>query len=182
MPRNLISLLPLAIVVLIVLRRAGRSQKVRTQRMWVTPLLGLVAVASALSREPVPGAVAVAILVAGTLAGAGAGYLRALHIKLSIEEETGAVTSKATPIGTALVVAFLLVRVGLDYAINGTWSPGPPRFVSPSSHGVDLFRLADAAMLFATAMTLSQRIEIFRRAQQLIGERKETRLAMLPPA
>jgi hypothetical protein len=29
---------------------------------------------------------------------------------------------------------------------------------------------------------MSQRVEIFRRAQQLIGERKETRLATLPPA
>jgi hypothetical protein len=150
--------------------------------MWVTPLLGLVAVVSALARESAPGAIATAVLAAATLAGAGAGYLRALHIKLSIDDETGSVTSKATPIGTLLIVAFLLVRVGLDYAINGAWRPGPPRFVNPSSHGVDLFRLADAAMLFATAMTLSQRVEIFRRTQQLIGERKETRLATLPPA
>jgi hypothetical protein len=182
MPKDLFPFIPLAIVVLIVLRRAGRSQRVRTQRLWITPLLGVAAVVATLAREPVPGAVAVGILAFAAAIGIGAGYLRALHTQLAVDQETGSVSSKATPIGTILIVIFLLVRVGLDYAINGGWKPGPPRFINPSSHGVDLFRLADAAVVFATAMMLSQRIEIWRRAQMLLKERREGRMATLPPA
>jgi hypothetical protein len=182
MPKDLFPFIPLAIVVLIVLRRAGRSQRVRTQRMWITPLLSLTAVATALAREPVPGAAAIAILTLAAAIGIASGYLRALHTELTVDNETGAVSSKATPVGTVLIVVFLLVRVGLDYAINGAWKPGPPRFTNPSSHGVDLFRLADAAVMFAAGMMVAQRVEIWRRAQKLLKEHRESRMATLPPA
>src|SRR5258706_2430588 len=172
MPKNLLEYLPLAIILLIVLRRAGRAQTVRTQRIWITPLLGVIAVASTLAREPVPSVVAMAILAAAMLAGIAAGYFRALHMELSVDE-SGAVSSKATQIGTFLIVFFLLLRVGLDYAINGGWQPGPPRFVNPSAHGVDLFRLADAALIFTTAMTFAQRVEIWRRARKLLKDHRE---------
>jgi hypothetical protein len=173
MPKDLFNFLPLAIALLIVLRRSRRASKVRVERAWVIPGLALLGVWSTLAREPVPSGVALAILVAAAAVGIGAGYYRALHIELSLDPESGQVMSKATPFGTILVVVFLVIRVGLDFAINGSWRPGPPAFVMPPArHGVDLFRLADAALIFSTAMTIGQRFEIWRRAHALLKAEK----------
>jgi hypothetical protein len=42
----------------------------------------------------------------------------------------------------------------------------------PPQHGVDLFRLADAALIFSAAMTIAQRLEVFRRAHLLLKAQK----------
>ena len=173
MPKEFFNFLPLAIALLIVLRRAGRAQKVRVERAWLTPALSLFGVWATLSREPFPGGVALAILIVAGVIGIGAGYYRALHIELSRDAATGEIMSKATPFGTILIAVFLVVRFGLDFAVNGGWRPGPPRFVMPPpQHGVDLFRLADAALIFSTAMLLGQRLEILRRAHALMRAEK----------
>lgn len=180
MPKNIYDLLPLALIGLVVLRRAGRAQKVRVERIWLSPALSLIAVWLTLAQEPVPGVFAVAIMAIGTIAGIASGYLRALHLELAIDEK-GKVISKATPIGTYLVVGFFLLRFGLNYAINGGWQPGPPRFINPTRSGLDVLRLADAALLFSTAMMIAQRAEIWRRAQALL-KGKDAGAAIEKPA
>ena len=169
MPKELFKYLPIAIVLLIVLRRSGRSQKVRMPRLWITPFLSVIAVGSFLVREPPPSLYAWAIFIAAAVLGAGAGYYRALHMELSVDPASGQVMSKATQIGTYLIVATVLIRFGLDYAVNGGWHPGPPRFIQAPPKGVDIFRLADALMILTTAMSLAQRLETLRRARALLG-------------
>jgi hypothetical protein len=71
-----------------------------------------------------------------------------------------------------LIVATVLIRSGLDYAVNGGWTPGPPRFVQAPSHGVDIFRLADALMILTTIMSLAQRLEILKRTHALLRVEK----------
>jgi hypothetical protein len=178
MPKTFFDYLPLVIALLIVLRRSGRTQKVRMPRLWITPFLSAAAVGSFLAREPPPSLSALAIFIAAAALGAGAGYYRALHIELSVDSKSGEVMSKATPIGTVLIVATVLIRFGLDYAVNGGWRPGPPRFVQAPPHGVDIFRLADALMILTTVMSLAQRLEILRRAHALLkSERPKEILA-----
>jgi hypothetical protein len=165
---GLLDYLPLGIVLLIILRRSGRAQKVRVDRVWVTPLLSALAIWSQMSREPTPGILAIAIIAAAALIGIGAGYFRALHIELSRDLATGEVMSKATQFGTLLIVFFLLVRSGLAYLTKGSFGPGLAQAGQVQRHGVDIFRLADAATIFATAMMLAQRLEILRRAHLLL--------------
>jgi hypothetical protein len=100
MPKDYFNYLPLVIALLIVLRRSGRARKVRVERAWITPTLAVLGVWTTLSREPLPGGAALALLVAAALIGIGAGYYRALHIELSLDPESGQVMSKATPFGT----------------------------------------------------------------------------------
>jgi uncharacterized membrane protein YgdD (TMEM256/DUF423 family) len=171
MPRNFFELLPLALIALIVLRRAGREKTVRVERLWVTPVLSLIAVAMTLGQEPVPGIAATAMMAVGAVVGVGSGYLRALHLELSIDDK-GKVISKATPIGTYLVAGFFLLRFALNYAINGGWQPGPPRFINLTQNGGGVLRLADSALLFSTAMMISQRVEMWKRAQALVIDRQ----------
>jgi len=171
MPTNFSNLVPLALIALIVLRRAGREKTVRVGRLWVTPVLSLIAVAMTLGQEPVPGITAIAIMTVGAVVGVGSGYLRALHLELNIDDK-GKVISKATPVGTYLVAGFFLLRFGLNYAINGGWQPGPPRFVNPTQNGGGILRMADSALLFSTAMMISQRAEMWKRARALVKDRQ----------
>lgn len=167
---GLLDYLPIGVVLLIILRRAGRSQKVNVERMWITPLLAGVAVWSSMSRESMPGVAAIAIFVAATLLGAGSGYFRALHIELTRDPATGEIMSKATQFGTILIVFFLLVRFGLKYLTTGSLGPNIPHPGQAAAHGVDIFRLADAGTIFAMAMMIGQRLEILRRAHLMLRE------------
>jgi len=171
MTRDLLRYLPFALIILLVFLRAGRSKKVRVERAWIIPLLSVFGVATTLSREPFPSVAALAIFVAAGAVGAVAGYFQALHTELSIAPEGGHVMSKPTQLGSILVVLLFAVRFGLDYLVKGSFQPGPPSFVPQAPaphHGVDLFRLADAALIFATALMLGQRLEILRRAHLLL--------------
>lgn len=176
MPKDYLNYLPLAIVILIVLRRAGRPQKVRVERAWINPLLALVGVWSTMSTESFPSPAAILIFAVAILLGTAAGYFRALHMALSVDAESGQVMSKPTQLGTVLIVVFLLLRVGLNYLTTGKFGPAA-RFAQPHQHGVDIFRLADAALLFTTAMLLAQRGEIVRRAYLLRREHKRASAA-----
>ena len=171
MTRELFRYLPFVLILLLVFRRAGRSRKVRVERAWLIPLLSVLGVASTLSREAFPSVAALAIFVAAGAIGAGAGYFQALHTELSIAPEGDHVMSKPTQLGSVLIVVLFAVRFGLDYLVKGSFQPGPPSFIpqAPTQHhGVDLFRLADAALIFATALMLGQRLEILRRAHLLL--------------
>jgi hypothetical protein len=173
MPKNFSDFLPLALIAWIVLRRAGRSKKVRVERMWVTPVLSIAAVWLTLAEEPTPRLAAIALMAAAAIAGIASGYLSALHLELTMEEK-GKIFSKATPLGTYLIAGFFLLRFTINNAINGGWSPGPPSWVNPK-HAVDALRMADAALLFSTGMVVAQRGEVWRRAQALIkGQERPT--------
>ena len=169
-----------ALALLIILRRSGRSRRVRVRSAWLFPLFGLLSAASTLANEPFPSFVAIVILVLASAAGIGAGWFRALHVELALDSETGNITSKATPIGTYLIIGFMALRLGLGYAFNGQPGAGlphgPPMIGAPK-HGVDLFRLADAALLFSTFMSAAQRLEIWRRAQPLLAQYRAAKAA-----
>ena len=162
------------IILFIAFRRSGRSRAVRLERIWLIPAFALLSVVSTLQREPPPGFVAVLMFAVGGIAGVAAGYFRALHMELSIDPESGKVSSKATPFGSVLIAAFMVLRIGLDYLLKGSFRPEPPFgaghhvHVSPD----DLFRLADAALIFTTMMMIAQRYEIWRRGQALLMAHK----------
>jgi hypothetical protein len=176
-----------ALALLIILRRSGRSRRVRVRSAWLFPLFGLLSAGSTLANEPFPSLVAITILVVASAAGVAAGWFRALHVELALDSETGNITSKATPIGTYLIVVFMGLRLGLGYAFNGAPGAGlphgPPMIGAPK-HGVDLFRLADAALLFSTFMSVAQRLEVWRRAQPLLAQDRSAKAeaAKGPPA
>src|SRR5690349_10790038 len=107
MPKNFSDFLPLALIAWIVLRRAGRSKKVRVERMWVTPVLSIAAVWLTLAEEPAPSIAAIGLMAVGAAAGIASGYVSALHLELSLDEK-GKVLSKATPLGTYLIAGFFL--------------------------------------------------------------------------
>lgn len=183
MPAHITNYLIFAAVILLIarlaVRRSARSRRIRIQRMWLSPILASIATVSTLAREPFPSIWALGIFALATAAGAGSGYFRALHTELTLDPETGNVSSRATPIGSALVVVFLFLRFAIEYFVkSGVPQAGFGHRVleGPAAHGVDLFRLADAALIFSTMMTVARRYEVWRRAMPMIAAHKAARI------
>ncbi len=78
------------LVLLIVLRRAGRAKRLRTANMWIIPALAVLATGSTLAREPFPAVVALGLFVLAALAGAGVGYFRSLAHRSGSQPGDGA--------------------------------------------------------------------------------------------
>ncbi|MGD0143421.1 MAG: hypothetical protein ABSC92_09700 [Rhizomicrobium sp.] len=168
------SILPLIVPVLIValiLRRSMTSRTVRVQTMWIRPAILLILACVTLATTRLPGPIALAAFVAAGLVGAGVGYLRARHLELSVDPETGVVSSKATPIGTILIVGLVAVRIGLRFAF-------PEMGANPGGHvAADAVAWTDGALIFSAAMLVTQAIEIWLRTQPLLAEHAARRIS-----
>ena len=152
--------LPLLVFAL-VLRRALRERRVNTTRMWLYPaILGAVAIFT-MAREPMPGLVAIVGFIVAAIVGGGVGYLRARHQQLALDPKTGAISSKATPIGILLVGGFFFLRFGLEFYAHARDVP----------HALGLQRATDAGLIFSFALMVAQRWEIWKRAQALRAEK-----------
>lgn len=153
-------LLPL-VVFAIVIRRALRERKVKTDRLWRFPAIFAAIAVYTMAHEPMPGAVAIAGFVVCAALGAGLGLLRARHQAFTLDPATGEIFSKATPIGTLLVGGFFVLRFGLEFTTHAHDIP----------HALGLQRSTDAGLIFALALLLGQAWEIGRRAKLLRAER-----------
>lgn len=164
----------IAAMLVLMLVRANRTQRVRPGRMWIVPALGIFALVTNLSRGSSPNGVALAIFVAAMAAGAAVGWFRALHTQLAIDPATGEVTSKPTLVGSLLIVGFVVLRMVLD-----TLSGQLPGTASDAARSSDVLHLADAGLIFSLAMLIVRRFVIWRRAAAMSAMRAAT--ASLPP-
>jgi hypothetical protein len=156
-------IVPLFVAALIV-RRSGRAKKVRLVRMWIIPaFLGLALVAT-LSSEPAPGPLVIVGFLVAAFVGGGLGYLRASHLHLSIDPKTGEVSSRATTIGTLLIVFLFMARFGLKQAF--------PELSAPHHHhgGAGIVQWSDIFLTFTVAMLIAQTVWIQNRIKPLLAE------------
>jgi len=149
-------LLPL-LVFAIVIRRAFRQRKVKTERLWRFPAIFAAIAVYTMLHEPLPGTVALAGFVVCAGLGAGLGILRARHQTFTLDPVTGELFSKATPIGTLLVGGFFALRFGLEFYTHARDLP----------HALGLQRSTDAGLIFALSLMIGQRWEIWQRAKLL---------------
>jgi hypothetical protein len=152
-------LVPLIIAAL-VLRRAGRAQKISMNRLWIRPAIITLLAGFALVAEPFPGLIAIAAFAAAAVAGIGFGYLRARHQNLSIDPETGQVSSTATMIGTLLFLAVFAVRYGVKIAF--------PQMANPGHGGTQVILITNGLLIFTAAMFVTQALLIRGRTQPLL--------------
>jgi hypothetical protein len=170
-------ILPLIIplvVVAIILRRSMGTRKVRFRAMWIRPAVLLILAGVTLAEAPMPGPIALAAFLAAALVGGGVGYLRARHLELSVDPETGTVSSKSTPIGTILIVGLVGLRIGLRYMF--------PEMGGGQAGGhleKDAVLWTDGALIFSAAMLVTQAIVIWQRTRPLLAEHAAR---SLPPA
>ena len=162
-------IVPLLFAVLIV-RRSLRAQKIRVGRMWVRPAILVLVAATALAAGPMPGLLVLAAFVAAAGAGAGLGYLLAHHQHLSIDDDTGHISSRASTIGIALILVLFGIRFGAKLVF--------PELAHPGHAGQQVTQITNGLLIFTVAVLATQSIEIWKRTRPLLAAHAARRAAV----
>lgn len=155
---------PAIVLALLVWRGArAKPRPVRLSRMWISPLIVGAMTVATLALTAKPEIAVIAAYAAAALAGAGIGHLFGRHLELSIDPATGAISSKATPVGTFLVIGLFLVRYGLKIVF-------PELNAQPAAHpSADVLVWTDGALVFGCALVVSQALTIWLRTRPLVA-------------
>ena len=176
-------IVPLVVVVILARRlMRNKPQKVKTSRLFILP--GIVAIATILTLyfAGLPGLLWIGVDIVALAAGAVVGFLSAHHQEFALDYETGTITSKATPIGSALVVALFAVRFGLkllmpDVAGSATsvksYLPDSPLPSVPAHASGAFLGWTDAGIIFSAAMMMARAATTYFRAQPLLAAHRE---------
>jgi hypothetical protein len=126
--------------------------------MWLSPVFLTLAAAAALLATPLPPVPVIAAFAVAIVAGGGLGYLRAQHLHLTVDTQTGEIESRATAIGTALVLLFFAARYGVKMVL--------PQL---GAHGQIVEYAGEGLLLLTVAMLIAQTAAIWSRARPLLA-------------
>jgi hypothetical protein len=165
-------LVPLGVVAAIIVLRNSRPRKLKIERLWVTPAIYLILMASALAEAPPPlTPVSIAILVGAFAIGAAIGWQRARFTQIHIHPETHDLTSRSSPIGILFIFAILVVR----YAARDLLAGNAKLLHLP------IVAITDGFLLLAIGMLTTQRLEVWQRASRMLAEAKGAAPGPPPP-
>ena len=177
-------ILPLVVVILVARRLMNnKPRKVKTNRIFWFPAFVIVATVLTLWSAPLPKPWLLWIPVdfAALIAGLAVGFFSAHHQEFAVDYDTGVITSKATPIGTIVVLALFAIKFGLKFLlpdVNGSPfsatgyidSPFPS---APHSGPASIMGWTDAGIIFSAAMLFARAFTTWLRAQPLIHAHRE---------
>lgn len=155
------TLIPLVIIFAVFLLRMRRMSGVRPMslpRLWIRPVIVLIAAALVLYSAPPQSLVQAAILVAALGAGIAAGWHQAKLVHISVHAEDGTLQVKYSAIAQAVFIGIILARVGLRSWLTGSTSP---------VHAYAAV-VTDAFILFFVGFACAQATEMFIRAKALL--------------
>lgn len=154
-------IVPLIVAGLLV-RRAARARTVRLRRMWIAPAIFALLTAAALAAAPLPSLLMMGVFVAAAAVGGGLGFLRAHHQHLSIDPETGVISSRTTTVGSVLVAILFVARFGLKTAF--------PQLGVHGHGGAGVVQWSNAFLIFTVAMLIARTAWTHTRTQPLLAE------------
>src|SRR6185312_10019133 len=120
--------------------------------------------------------------IAALAAGLVIGFLSAHHQEFAVDYDTGVITSKATPIGTIVVLALFAAKFGLKFIlpdVNGSpfsamsYVPGSPLPSAPHGGPASVMGWTDAGIILSAAMLFARAFTTWLRAQPLIHAHRE---------
>ena len=158
------------IAVALLIWRAGRTRKVRVGIMWIYPVVFVALAGVALFLAPAPGIAVIAGYGTVALIGGVFGYLRVRHTTLSIDPQTGDISSQSTALGAAILIALFAIRFGVRQML--------PQ--GAGHHGVAVMEATNALLIFTAAMFATQCVFLLRRLKPLRAAHAEAR-APAPP-
>lgn len=156
------TLMPIAIVALVVALRWWRGQKMRRLRletMWVMPAIFTGSAAMLYSSMP-PAGWGWALCVVAMIAGLGLGWQRGRLMRIEVDPVTHQLNHRPSPAALLFIVALLLVRTVLKQAM---------------AHGgatmlhLNAATVTDAFVALGWGVIVAQRIEMFVRARRLLA-------------
>lgn len=178
-------ILPL-VVVIIVARRLmnNKPRKVKTNRIFWFPAFVIIATVLTLSFAPLPKPwlLWIPVDIAALVGGLVIGFLSAHHQEFTLDYDTGTITSKATPIGTIVVLALFAAKFGMRFVlpdVNGSpfsamsYVPDSPLPSAPHSGPASIMGWTDAGIILSAAMLFARAFTTWLRAQPLIAAHKD---------
>ncbi|HSM96823.1 MAG TPA: hypothetical protein VLT91_12315 [Rhizomicrobium sp.] len=178
-------ILPLVVIAIMARRlMRNRPRKVKVNRIFWFPAFIILATAATLWSAPMPKPwlLWIPVDIGAVIAGLVIGFLSAHHQEFSIDYDTGAITSKATPIGTIVVLALFAAKFGLKFIlpdVNGSpfsasgYIPDSPIPSAPHSGPAAIMGWTDAGILLSAAMLFARAFTTWLRAQPLIHAHKD---------
>ncbi|HYD44009.1 MAG TPA: CcdC protein domain-containing protein [Phenylobacterium sp.] len=139
------------------LLRGSRRRDLSVNRLWIMPTVLLVGALLLFSQQAAPSPVMFAVHIAALALGAFVGWWRGRLTHIEVDEETGRMTSRSSPLGMALLAGLVMVR----YAARDLISANAERL------HVTAIDIADAFLLFALGLVCVQRLEMWLRAKKI---------------
>jgi hypothetical protein len=162
-------LVPMAAVVAVVVLRNSRPRRLRIETLWALPAVYVVLLGLALTEAPPPVTpLSIGLLILAAAVGAAIGWQRGRLMQIHIHPETHDMTSRASPIGIVFILGVLVLRYAARDLLAG----------NAGLLNVPVVAIGDAFIVLAVAMLSAQRIEVWRRASQMLAE---ARSASGPP-
>ncbi len=158
MPHSYIPLVIMLVVVGLVIRRSLRGQRIRVDTLWVIPVLLIAVAAAMIAQSPPRDPPTMIALGIATLLGAGVGWQRGRLTRISLDADTGVLSSQASPAAVMLILGLFAARFALRYWIS--LNPGK---------GENFANAADALVLFGFATLIVARLEMWLRCKRLIA-------------
>ena len=158
MPNSYIPYLIAVFVLAMVVRRSLRGQRLRVDRLWVIPVLLVLAAVMTIAQAPPTDPATVMALAFAALVGAAVGWQRGRLTRINLDPATGILTSQASPAAVVLIVALFAVRFGLKMWLSQN-----------SAHSAQAVGATDALLLFGVGVIAVARIEMWIRCRRLMA-------------
>jgi len=141
--------------------RGSRARKLQVERMWIRPVIILVFLSASIYGQPPPMTPEVLVGLAVAIGlGLVMGWYRGRMVKVSIDPETHALTSKASPWGILIFLGLMVVRMGA-------------RFVLREEHdvaGIPVAAIIDGLTLLYAGNVVGTQVEVWMRAKKLLAD------------
>jgi len=168
MSRSIVGYLVPILVMAVVIWRMSRQSNGRPlspSRLWIRPAILALLLALAALHPPKLTLLTLGVLPGAAILGLVLGYVLASHQALTIDLETGKITSKMSPVGMALFVGLFAARYALRMVLAG--GQAPDRL---TAHSGQILLYTDAGLVFVLALVSAQAWEIWRRTRPLVAQ------------
>jgi amino acid transporter len=163
--------IPLVIVVVIMLRRTRRPRTIRPERLWIMPVIVVLAIGfyvyGAMKIGPPLHAVDWAVILGTAAVGAALGAARAHMLRLRRHPDTGAIEGTLSAWGLIIILAWIAGRMLLR---NSGWVDVNAQF--------GLYN--EASMALVLALVVAQAVVLTQRCQAVRAEYKPSSSDSVP--
>lgn len=144
----------------IALVRNARARSLKIETLWIMPVVIMALIGLSLSQQKPPSMTGIIVDVLALVIGAGLGWWRGRLTHITIDPQTHALTSKASPVGLVLVAGIFAVRFLVrDYAT-----------AHAGALHTSVAEITDAFLMLAAGLMVAQRLEIWTRARKLLAD------------
>ncbi|OJU09564.1 MAG: hypothetical protein BGN86_02570 [Caulobacterales bacterium 68-7] len=159
--------IPIVLLVLVFrLRGMSRDRRLRVEWLWLMPVMLLAVAGLMLAQFPLAG-FDWAWLIPAFALGAVVGFWRGRLTTVTVNPETHALTSRASPAALYLLGGVILLRLGLRYLLEA----------EASTLHLNAALVTDAFLAFAVGLVAVQRLEVWIRARRLLAEARAAKAA-----